>query len=189
MLKQTRPIFLSATLLGMLVLAAPAPTLAITHRASDGTMCDDSILDIGGAGSSPADSKKEIRTAKRWEKARAAYERDLDFAAVDAKQLPEDYGPKRDLIEAKYRLALAEGRLRVPNFDKQALADLQEAQSFLAHALQHVDAEDKAKFDVIKGKVDHILRFVGHGGGCWSERLSDAFDNVDHDVENVLHGS
>ena len=189
MFDQIRSFLLSASLLGALSLLAPSSTWATTHTAADGTTCDDSILDIGSNASSTGGSKADIKRAKRWEQARALYERDLDFAALDAKQAPEDYSPLRDVIETKYRLALAEGLLIVRNFDKQAITDLQQARSFLAHALKHADAKDKLKFDNIKGKVDHILQFVSHGGGCWSERLSDAFDNVDYDIEQVLQSS
>jgi hypothetical protein len=189
MLKKMRSFLLSASLLGALGLLAPSQIWAATHTAADGTVCDDSILDIGGAASSPEGSKADIKRSKRWENARAAYERDLDFAALDSEQAPEDYSPMRDVIEAKYELAIAEGQLIVPNFDKQAITDLQQAQSYLAHALKQADVKDKAKFEKIKGKIDHILQFVSHGGGCWSERLSDAFDSLDYDIENILHSS
>lgn len=183
-----KSLVLSASLLGALGLALPISARA-ANVAADGTACDDSILDIGGAGSSPAESKQDIKQTERWENARAEYKRALDFAKIDTKQLPEDYSPLRDLIEAKYKIALAEGKLIVPNFDKQAITDLQQAQSFLAHALTRVDATDKPKFAAIKGKLDHLLQFVSHGGGCWSERLSDAFYNVDYDIEKILPSS
>jgi hypothetical protein len=189
MSNQIRALLLSASLLGALGPLVPASSWADSQLAADGSPCDDSILDVGAAASSPKESKQDIKLTKRWENARTEYERDLDFAAIDKHRLPEDYSPLRDLVEAKYHLAIAEGKLIVPNFDRQAITELQQAQSFLAHALKHADAMDKPKFATIKGKVDHVLKFVSHGGGCWSERLSDAFDNIDNDVEKVLHSS
>jgi len=189
LLTQVRSILVTASLLSALALPIPSTSVAATNKAPDGTICDDSILDIGGVASQPGESKSDAKRAKRWETARADYERDLDFATIDRRQLPQDYNPLRDVIEAKYQLALAEGQLTVPNFDKKAVSDLQQAQGFLAHALQHGDAQDKPKFNAIKGKVDRILQFVTHGGGCWSEHLSAAFDNVDYYIEQVLHGS
>jgi hypothetical protein len=196
MMNQIRSSLLSASALSVLSLLAPSSSWAATHMAADGTACGNCILDIGGTASSPGESKQEIKLTKRWEQARAVYLSDLDNAVldskpavVDSKQVPQDYRPMHDLIEAKYQLAIAEGQLIVPNLDKQAIADVQRAQSFLAHALKHVDADDKAKFTNIKGKVDYILQSVSHGRGCWSERLSEAFDNVDYDVEKALHSS
>jgi len=160
---------------------------AASPIARDGSPCDESLLDIGTAASSSRQSKQDIFLTQRWGNARATYERDLDFAAIDTKQLPQDYSPLWGVIEAKYRHA--EGKLNVPDFDKEAIMQLQQAHGFLAHAVANSDAGDRAKFTAIKNKADRLTQFVSHGGGCWSARLSDAFDAIDYNTEDILHSS
>jgi hypothetical protein len=152
-----------------------------------GSACDENILDIGSAAALSAQAKADIGRTERWENARAIYERDLDYQHVEAQQYLRDYTPKRDLVEAKYRLALAEGKLIVPNYDKQAILDLKQAQSFLAQALKGVGPEDanQGKLQAVNDRVARIWQFVA-AGQCWSKRLTEAFDDIDQNIEQLL---
>ena len=189
MLNRSRSLLFVTVILSVITMGIATSSWAASPIARGGSPCDESLLDIAIAASSSRQSQQDIMLTQRWENARATYERDLDFAAIDTKQLPQDYSPLRDVIEAKYRLAHAEGKLIVPDSDKEAIVQLQQAQSFLAHAIAHADTGDRARFTAIKNKVDRLTQFVSHGGGCWSERLSNAFDTIDYDIEDILHSS
>ena len=98
---------LGAGVLGLLLTCAPMIAVHAEEELIDanGTVCDQRMLDFIDA-EAKQESHSDLTRLRHWEDARAEYEQDLDNAALDEEQPVSDFTPKRDLIEAKYQLAV-----------------------------------------------------------------------------------
>lgn len=148
--------------------------------------CDISLLNIAGNTLEIPAPKPESNAFQQWKQARALYERDLDYARANAEGNKTDTAVKDDLIEAKYRLSLAEGRLVSENVDKQAISDLQQAHSLFKQSEQRVDPKLKPQLARVEEEMNRILNFISQDKGCWSNKLPPALDTLNQDTERLI---
>lgn len=134
-------------------------------------------------------SKQDLSLVRYWAGERAAYERDLDFSAIDSDKPGRDYGPLRDVVEAEYSLGQAEKQLMAPSSSGDAIASLQRAKALLSSAVANAVGNDRSRLAAITGKLETVMKRVGQEGNCWTYKLANAFDNIEFDIEDVLHAS
>lgn len=111
------------------------------------------------AGNTGAFDKSYDKNIDEWEKARAAYLRDLDYAEVFQQNNDHDeYLLKSDLIESRYHIKTAETAMNVEKNSPKALKELQLAEKRFNQAIQLANPDESKELKATKPNLDNLLK-------------------------------
>ena len=100
----------------------------------------------------PREAKEALQDhTLNWQLSRAEYLRSLDYANLNT-QYPkvDDYQEKRDLIESRYHLALAEAEVNEADDMKSGQSELKVTQCYVTRAMADADNHDLSQLKDIK---------------------------------------
>lgn len=124
-----------------------------------------------------------------WQFARAVYLRDLDYENLNAHYPKvDDYKVKRDLIESKYHLALAEAEVTEANDMATGQSELQVAQCYVNRALINAGNNDLSQLKVVKNELNGISKSPQQDlNYCNDKQAALAqFHNIENEVGSLL---
>lgn len=98
------------------------------------------------------------KTMDDWEKARAAYLRTLDYAAIDQQDNDHsNYLVKSDLVESRYHIKTSDAAMYVERDYRKALHELQEAEQKFDQAIKTAGSDELQPLDNTKTNLDDLL--------------------------------
>jgi hypothetical protein len=139
-------------------------------------------------GSAPEIDKTVDKTMDNWEKARAAYLRTLDYAAIDQQNNDHsNYLVKSDLVESRYHIKTSDAAMYVERDYRKALHELQEAEKNFGQAIKTAGSHELQPLDNTKTNLDDLLTQAQLSAqhDCAYPRPSN-YHQVEAQIENLL---
>lgn len=134
----------------------------------------------------PATLDTNIST-EQWDKSRAAYERDLDYATIEQNG---EYKSKRALVEAKYYFDLALMDLTYNRDKSIAVNDLDKASSWLKSSLTSADQGDRADIQALLTAIQSMRKSAqidAESSIAWLPEAQQAsFDDAKATMERII---
>lgn len=141
------------------------------------------------AGNTTVFDEKYDETTDQWEKARAAYLRDLDYAKIFQQHNSHDeYMLKSDLIESRYNIKAAETAMEEEKNFPKALSDLQLAEHDYRQAIRlanHREAKDLQATEPYLDDLQESAQMSLHHHHCVYPN-STRYREVEGKIENLL---
>jgi len=92
-----------------------------------------------------------------WQQARAEYLRSLDYEKLNSHYpMADDYNAKRDLIEAKYHMALAESEINEADDMSTGQSELKVASCYIDKAMANTDSDDQHQIRKVKSDLNKL---------------------------------
>ena len=149
-------------LIKMNIALFPCLLLAMnTATANAATFKGDACAELHAYSSAPQEITESLDDdTLYWQQSRAEYLRDLDYENLNA-HYPKvtDYNGKRDLIEAKYHMALAESEVNEADDMSTGQSELQVAKCYVDSALANADSSDKHQIVELKKELNSLTLY------------------------------
>ena len=153
-----------------------------------------SSLSVATADKSPSSASIAMdrqNAIQQWIKARAAYERTLDYSSLEQEKKYK-YRAMRNLVEARYFLMLAEKDLQYNSDKSVVLDDFDQARQLLEKALATANTADRQKIEAIHKQLDKMRLAVKRDIAAEFRWLPvdqrSAFDAILAQLEDLIRG-
>lgn len=149
------------TFVSLLSLSA-CSTFSVTHTNKDVQNVRPAAASVGSTVNvdhSFISDENFDKTTDEWEKARAAYLRDLDYAEIFRQNNKRnDVKLKSDLIESRYQIESAETAMYEEQDIPKALTDLQRAEQRFQQAIRLAGKEETKELKSTKWNLDNLQK-------------------------------
>jgi len=128
---------------------------------------------------------------QQWIKARAAYEKTLDYSSLEQEKKYK-YRAMRNLVEARYFLMLAEKDLQYNSDKSVVLDDFDQARQLLEKVMATANTADRQKIEAIHKQLDKMRLAVKRDIAAEVRWLPidqrSAFDAILAQLEDIIRG-